>query len=408
MSLFTSDSFASASAAGTDWRDTAKKVLEDLEKSRTAGDNFNIGFLYISDKLTEDARSILSLFRSVTRIDHWVGAIGLGVCGTGMEYVDEPAIAVMIGRIDSQNFCIFPSIDLNPGPAKAVLEQWTDANEPMLVLVHGDPLSDSDPAAILAQLDQITGGFLAGGMSSSRTAHLQFADEVMQGGISGVAFSQDVPVASGLTQGCAPLGPMHTITRCEEHIVMELDGQRAFDVFAADLRAMAAQKAGLDPERAIIAPAAGEDPGDLFRGEVHVAFPVSGTDRQDYLVRNALGIDPEKGWIAVAHNVMNGEQMMFVHRDNETVRADLSRMLLDLRERLKRDGGAFAPRGALYISCVARTMSDFGDGHGGARTGEMKLVREVIGDVPLAGFYANGEISNRRIYGYTAVLILFL
>lgn len=403
MTLFTSDTFASASAAGTDWRDTAKKVLEDLEKARTSGDRFNIGFIYISDKLTEDARSIFDLFRTVTRIDHWVGAIGLGVCGTGAQYVDEPAIAVMIGRIDGAGFCVFPAVDLNLEPARAVLEEWTDGAEPMLVLVHGDPLSDSDPAVILTQLEQMTGGFLAGGLSSSRTVHLQFADDVVQGGISGVAFSQDVAVASALTQGCAPIGPIHTITRCDEHVVMELDGQRAFDVFAADLRAMAAKKAGLDPERAIIAPAGlGEDPGDLFRGEVHVAFPVTGSDRQDYLVRNALGIDPEKGWIAVAHNVVNGEQMMFVHRDNETVRADLSRMLLDLRERVKKDRGSFSPRGALYISCVARTMSDFGGG------GELQLVREVIGDVPLAGFYANGEISNRRVYGYTAVLIVFL
>ncbi len=401
MSLYTSDSFASASAAGTDWRDTARKVLEDLEKARTAGDNFNLGFLYISDKLTEDARNILDLFRSVTKIEHWVGAIGLGVCGTGAEYIDEPAISAMIGRIGKKDFCVFPAIDLNPGPARAALEQWTDGAEPMLVLVHGDPLSDTDPAAILTQLERITGGFIAGGLSSSRTVHLQFADEVMQGGVSGVAFSQDIAVASALTQGCVPIGPVHTITRCDENVVMELDGQRAFDVFAADLRLMAEKKAGRDPGRAIAESASGEDPNDLFRGEVHVAFPVPGSDRQDYLVRNALGIDPDKGWIAVAHSIMNGEQMMFVHRDNDTVRADLSRMLLDLRQRLKNDIGSFSPRGAVYISCVARTMSDFGGG-------EMKLVREILGDVPLAGFYANGEISNRRIYGYTAVLILFL
>jgi len=399
MILYTSDSFASASAAGTDWRDTARKVLESLQSARTAGDDFNIGFIYISDKLTEDARSILDLFRSVTRIEHWTGAIGLGVCGAGAEYVDEPAISAMIGRIPAKDFCVFPAIDLNPAPARAALEKWCDESDPMLVLVHGDPAADNDPAIILAQLEQLTGGFLAGGLSSSRTVHLQFADELTQGGVSGVAFSQNVPVASALTQGCAPIGSIHTITRCDEHVVMELDGQRAFDVFAADLRAMAARKSGRDPQET-----AGEDPGDLFRGEVHVAFPVAGSDQRDYLVRNALGIDPDKGWIAVAHQVTNGEQMMFVHRDNETVRADLSRMLIDLRERIKGERGAFSPRGAIYISCVARTMSDFQ----GAAGGELKLVREIIGDVPLAGFYANGEISNRRIYGYTAVLILFL
>ncbi len=397
MGFFTSDSFASASAAGTDWRDTSKAVLKMLEKAQTDGGDFNIGFIYISDNLTEEANSIINLFRSVTNIEHWVGAIGLGVCATGEEYVDEPAITAMIGRINKEDFCVFPAIDLNPEPARIALEEWTDSTEPMLVLVHGDPLTDTEPATILSQLEQMTGGFLVGGMSSSRTAHLQFADEVTQGGISGVAFSQEIPVATALTQGCAPIGPVHTITRCDENVIIELDGQRAFDVFSADLRTMTVQKTEEAPD--------GKDkPDDLFRGEVHVAFPVSGSDQQDYLVRNALGIDPDKGWIAVAHNVTNGEQMMFVHRDDETVRADLSRSLLDLRHRIQDENGEFSPKGALYISSVARTMSDFGDRPGG----EMKLVHEIIGDVPLVGFYANGEISNHRLYGYTAILILFL
>jgi small ligand-binding sensory domain FIST len=37
----------------------------------------------------------------------------------------------------------------------------------------------------------------------------------------------------------------------------------------------------------------------------------------------------------------------------------------------------------------------------------MKLVQELLGEVPLAGFYANGEISHNRLYAYTGVLTLF-
>jgi small ligand-binding sensory domain FIST len=71
-----------------------------------------------------------------------------------------------------------------------------------------------------------------------------------------------------------------------------------------------------------------------------------------------------------------------------------------------RQKGAFAPRGALYVSCVARAGTPFAaDGQPG---GEMALVREILGDIPLAGFYANGEIANATLYGHTAVVILFL
>ena len=60
------------------------------------------------------------------------------------------------------------------------------------------------------------------------------------------------------------------------------------------------------------------------------------------------------------------------------------------------------PRGALYYSCVARGEHMFG--HRGA---ELELVRRALGDVPLVGFFCNGEISRDRLYGYTGVLTLF-
>lgn len=390
---------------GTDWRDTARAVLEDLEKTRTDGDHFNIGFIYFTDTLADHAHSILGLFKSVTGIERWIGAVGLGVCGTGVAAVDEPSISAMIGRLPEGSFEIFPAVDFSIEPARKIIDEFTDKKDAITMIVHGDPISEVDPISTLSQLEQISGCFLVGGMASSRTTHIHIADELMQGGISGAIFSGDVPVATTMSQGCAPLGGVHTITKSEDHIVMELDDRPAFEVFADDLRAMATLKSGkeINTEKADIL--LSED-GELqdFQGEVHVAFPVQGSDTRDYMVRNAVGIDPDKGWIAVAQHVNDGETMMFVHRDDETVRADLSRSLLDIRERVSKQQGAFSPRGAIYISCVARTMSDFGE----STRGELGLVQEIIGDVPLTGFFANGEISNHRLYGYTGVLILFL
>jgi small ligand-binding sensory domain FIST len=300
----------------------------------------------------------------------------------------------MIGYIAADDFCVSPAASLDSDAHEIALDRWLEAHYPMLVLVHGAPDFDVDAQGTLAAIERRTSGFLAGGISSSRKPVL-FADGVDGSGFSGAVFSQNVAVATALTQGCAPLGPVHTVTRCEDHVLMELDGQRASDVFLEDLRALGG--AGMqecDAESLI----------GRFRGDVHIAFPVSGSDQRDYLVRNALGVDPERGWIALAQPVANGDKLLFVHRDGETMRADLSRMLTDLRARLTRERGSFAPAGALYISCVARMQQGFSDSPGS----EMELVREIIGDAPLAGFYAAGEISNSRLYGYTAVLILFL
>ena len=148
-----------------------------------------------------------------------------------------------------------------------------------------------------------------------------------------------------------------------------------------------------------------EEYQNLFKGEVHAAFPVIGSDQDDYLVRNITQIDEDQKCMNIAHVMNPGEQIVFVHRDDESVRSDLSKKLLGLRERVIKDHGDFNPKGALYISCVARAFTRFDQDHKG---GELALVKEVIGDVPLTGFYASGEINSGRLYGYTGILILFL
>ena len=182
------------------------------------------------------------------------------------------------------------------------------------------------------------------------------------------------------------------------------------------LGAMAAARHGKNPsgkDSQIIETIFGDDDAldpdiqSLFRGEVHIAFPVTGSDQNDYMVRNITGLDPDSGHISVAQTLEPGQHVLFVHRDNKTIQADLTRSMIELRDRLIRETGSFAPQGAVYVSCIARAQMEFG-AEFKSGNGEMQMVRDILGDIPLAGFYANGEISNRRLYGYTGVLILFL
>ncbi len=387
--------FISAAGTGKDWREAARAALARLEGHGAEVAACTLGFIYITDNLGADAASILELVRSVTGVKHWIGASGVGVIAGGESFVDRPAVSLLLGAFPPDSFCVFPPVDLDLTPAMAVLGPWLERQDPMLMLVHGDPLSDNDPAHTLAELVEEVGGFAAGGLASARGEHVLFADGAAEGGLSGAAFAAELEVMTALSQGCVPMGAGHVVTRARENMVMELDGRPAFDVFAEELKILAA--AG-GPSTEV------EEGGTInIRGEVHVAFPVPGRDARDYLVRHALGIDPDEGWIAVAYPVREGMKMMFVHRDDVSVRADLSRALLELRERALRQRGDFNPRGAVYVSCVARAGGSFAEGDG-----EMALVREILGDVPLAGFYANGEIAGAHLYGYTAVLILFL
>ena len=75
---------------------------------------------------------------------------------------------------------------------------------------------------------------------------------------------------------------------------------------------------------------------------------------------------------------------------------DLERMLKDIERR-----SGSVPRAGLYYSCIARGRHLFGPG-----AEEMQAIRKHLGDIPLTGFFANGEISNNRLYAYTGVLTL--
>lgn len=411
MPVFTSKYFASAAAGGTDWRSTAKNVLELLESVRTQDDGFNFGFIYVSDHLSEDAVSIINLFRSVLRIENWIGSIGMGVIGCGKCYVGQPAISALIGKFPINEFCIFPATQEDGGQEQDEVKNWLEQKDPMLIYVHADPLADQDPTSVLSYLESATNGFVVGGITSSRKDHYQFANNICENTVSGAFFSSSIPVATSLSQGCEPISAMHTITKAKETYIFELDGKKALGVFQDDLRDDASKylkksKSTFITELKDIESSEDipEEFQSLFRGEIHVAFPVSLSDQKDYMVRNIIGVDPNEGAIAVSQSVSNGDRVLFVRRDEKSVFKDLSKSLLSLRERIKAEYGVFEPKAALYVSCVARGFSE----NNQDVDQEMLLVREIIGDVPLAGFYAAGEIHNARLYGYTGILTLFL
>ena len=365
--------FRHAHASGNDWRDVAQACARELE-----GASGNLGFLYATDQLADNLPEILALCRKTTGVAHWTGTIGVGVCATGTEYFDEPAAAVMIGSFEPNAFKVFSGVqgendvkrlDLTCGDAPAAF-----------ALVHADPLNPHIAELVAALSAKVDTGFLVGGLTSSRQQNLQIADRVIEGGISGVAFADSVTIATRLTQGCSPIGPKHSVTGAQRNILVTLDGRPALEVFLEDIGEKLA--------------------GELERigGVVFAGLPIPGSDTGDYLVRNLVGIDPSNKLVAIGEILPPSARVMFCRRDAKTARDDMTRMLDSIRE------GLYAPpRGAVYYSCLGRGPSLFGP-----NSEELGMIRSALGDVPLVGFFCNGEISHNRLYGYTGVLTLFL
>lgn len=350
----------------------ANTALEEcLTQLATIPATATLGFLYVSDAHAAQLNYILHNLQQRTSVPHWVGSVGMGICCTRTEYSQQPALAILITDLPQDHFRVFNSIDDVPGmPGSAGIH---------VAVVHGDPRNGQLPQLIQQLPDRIGNGYLVGGLTSSHSYYYQVADTITEGSLSGVIFDEHIPLVTGLTQGASPLGKVYQLTECDGNIAITIDQRPALDVLKEAIGEVLAR--------------------DLSRigGYIFAGFPVQGADTNDYLVRNLLGIDPENGVIAIGEYLQAGTPIMFCKRDRNSAEEDLHRMVDRVHGR-----AGLKIKGGLYFSCLGRGEHMFGK-----RSRELELIADRIGNVPLVGFYANGEISGNRLYGYTGVLTLF-
>jgi small ligand-binding sensory domain FIST len=344
--------FAYAHAAGAGWQECVRACAPALGKPGAG-----LGFVYFTDPLAEDAQRIVEELKALTGVQDWVGTVGTGIMATGTEYQDQGALAVMLLPIEPHQYQVFSG----KRPLRRSMSY---------AVVHADPQAPDVPGLVADMSAKLASGFAIGGISSSRSGTVQVANEVLSGGLSGVGFAGEIGMSVRLTQACVPYPGRFRVTEGEDNIVAMLDGRPALEVLQEAVQ--------------------GE------RAQILVGIPVPGSDRGDYTARNLLGADSRSGAIAIGDVVEPGMELVFLKRDAAAARQDLERMLLELKL------AAPSPRGALYFSCVARGEHMFG-----RRGAELSLVREALGEVPLVGFFCNGEISRDRLYGYTGVLAVF-
>lgn len=355
-----------------------------------------LGLLYLTDALAPQADELLAELQQRWPGVHWAGTVGVGVLAssgdTAVEYIDEPALALMLCDLPPSSFRPFSG--RQPMPAG-----WAQS-----ALVHADPATHDLDDLLIELAGRTGGGYLFGGLTASRNRRLHIADGVFEGGLSGVAFlahdpADPVPaprLVSRVTQGCQPLGPMRRITAADGNLALALDGQPALALLLDALNVSLQQ-----PQRAMAA----------LRGTLvgltddhDAALGQGGQFGSDTRVRHLIGIDPARQGVAVAEHLALGQQIAFCRRDVSAARRDLVRICAEVRDEVAGDDGSAPARilGALYVSCSGR-----GGPHFGAPSAEAQIVQHALGDVPLIGFFAAGEVARHHLYGYTGVLTVF-
>ncbi len=415
--------FPFAHATHPQWPMAAGLVLAQLRAQMALPEYASaptLGLLYITDHYAPHAQDILDhLSAELREVTDWSGTVGVGIASNNVEYFDEPALAVMLCAVPSHQYRVFSGVaPLGTGEGMGF--------EPHTALVHADA-STPDVAELIAEMASRTAtGYLFGGLAASRGDVVQFAvggngnikgqgkaSGVFRGGLSGVAFGEEVQIVSRVTQGCQPLGRERTITQADGNVLVTLDGEPALDVLL--------EEAGISldqPQKAMArlrATLVGlTQPGADLMGR-------PGLFGADVVVRHIIGLDPGRRGVAVASQVHAGMRMAFCSRNAQAARADLMRICAEIREELEPeelplpvaaalaapapDAGPNPARriaGAVYVSCAGR-----GGPHFGGPSAELQIVRRALGDVPLVGFFAGGEIARSHLYGYTGVLTVF-
>jgi small ligand-binding sensory domain FIST len=386
--------FLHAHAAHADGLQALAHAIAKIQRDATQHGAFapTLAFLYFSDHHAVQAEALVEALRVVWPGISITGGVGIGVAASGVEYFDEPGVALMLCDLPRSSFTLFSG--------RAPLTR----NDAWSALVHADPATHELPALLGELSERLQSRYLFGGLASSRTRTLTLADEVFEGGLSGVAFGTDVALVSRVTQGCQPLGKPRRVSSAERNLVLQLDGQPALPLLLNELGVDLS-----DPARAVAAlrrTLVGlTDEGDT-------ALARGGQFGADTRVRHLIGVDPNRDAIVIGDIAEVGSQLAFCARDVEAARRDLVRICSEVREEAESsvavagNESVAAPRriaGAIYVSCTGR-----GGAHFGAPSAELQTVRRALGDVPLVGFYAAGEIARHHLYGYTGVLTAFL
>ena len=365
----------------------AANIREDL------GDHaLDLTIAFVSEHHAPAYENVPELLRDELGESLLLGCSGGGIIGAGREVELRPGFALSAAHL--------PGVELAPihieGDAlpdgDAGPEKWEElvgvsaSKEPDFLLL-ADPFSMRSEALLMGPdfafpRSAKIGGIASGGRQPESNA-LYLCDSVHKSGLVGLAMHGEVTVDTIVAQGCRPIGEPMLVTSCHRNVILELDGRKPLDA----LREIFAEVSDRDRELA---------QHSLFLGVVMDELNDS-PQLGDFLIRNLIGMDHNRGALAVGEILKEGQTVQFHLRDAVTSAQDLDALLT----RYASGHPIYADSGALLFSCLGRGSYLYG-----RADHDTDMFRDKIGNLPLTGFFCNGEIGpvggTTFLHGYTS------
>ena len=258
-----------------------------------------------------------------------------------------------------------------------------------VMLLLADPFTFPADYLLERVNEDHAGAIVVGGMASGAREpgenRLFYQNETLTDGAVGIMFDESARIKTIVSQGCRPIGDPLVITKADRNIIEQLGGVSALQRLEAVFHELPTHEQLL-VQRGLLVGRVMTEYQDQF-------------EAGDFLIRNVLGVDREAGAIAIADYVRPGQTIQFHVRDELAAHRDLELLL-------RRQKKQMAAKAGLLFTCNGRGSRMFSEPSHDAST-----IGAELGPVPLAGFFAQGEIGpiagKNFLHGFTASIALF-
>jgi small ligand-binding sensory domain FIST len=378
-----------------------ENALEDLVERLpmlSDGTPVDLALLFASDWYEDEYGELMEGLKSRLGDAIIIGCSGQGVIGPGEEVETYPAISLQLFSLPG---AMLRPVRLSPEDiaSQMMANVWAERLEKLTAqevnawLFFVDPFT-TEPERLLNLMKTMNAGVpLIGGLASGdqrkQRTYLFLNGEVIDEGAVGLAVGGDYEVRTVVSQGAQPIGQTWTITGAQANYIVSIGNKPALEVLQQTFAELSPEMQERAQSNLLIGLAMDEYRDEFGRG--------------DFLIRNLLGVDRESGAVAISAIPREGQTMQFQVRDPEAADDELSILLKRARDEL----GGRQPVGALLCACNGR-----GAGLFGAPNHDAQKLEELLGSVPVAGFFCNGEIGpvgkENYLHGFTASIGLIV
>lgn len=339
--------------------------------------------------------NISRAIRQQLKPKQFLGVTAESIIGSESEVERKPAASIMAMSFD----------DVRIESFHIAQEEWEDilsntetlrnrmatADDTRGFILFADPFTVPivqllDACSVALPQAPITGG-MASALPQPDGVRLVLNDEVHTSGLIGVSLAGNIQMDCVVSQGCRPVGETFVVTKIgDRNVIEQLNGKPA-------LAAIEEMITGLPIEDRELLHTHGLQMGRVIdQGKGNYG-------RGDFLIRSIIDVQKQSGAIVVGDRVATGMTIQFHVRDANAADEDL-RLLLQGEMLL-----ASSPIAALLFSCSGRGTRLFP-----LPNHDVGVARELLGNIPIAGFFCAGEIGpvGRRnfIHSQTASMVL--